>query len=254
MKMPLITDRVEGMDAPPAIIATLSGATVRYDSHAALAGVSLDITRSAVTVVVGHNGSGKSTLLGVLAGTTPLESGSLTWRGFDAAPGRVAFVPQHALLPEGFPMTVGAAVAMGRWVPGASRPRILSRAKRLTTRTRGHAAMHHDALVEDAIGRLGLSHLRGRLLGQLSGGQRQRTLLAQGIAQGTDVLLLDEPTAGVDDESRARIADCLAALAGQGKTVVVASHDAQEIGAADAVVALRDGRVIPGGLDGPLRH
>lgn len=239
MKTLLITDRVARMAA----LLTLSNATVRYDAHAALADVSLEVRRSAITVIVGHNGSGKSTLLGVLAGTTPLTSGALEWHDFDARPGSVAFVPQHARIPEAFPLTVGAAVAMGRWGRAGTRTRAKSwhRGRNAQTRTR-------DAeLVDTAIEQLGLGELRGRLLSQLSGGQRQRALVAQGIAQDTEALLFDEPTAGVDAESSARIAACLAALADRGKTVVVASHDADEIAAADAVVALRDGRVIRGG-------
>ncbi len=239
MKMLLITDRVMLMAA----LTTLTDATVRYDSHAALAGVSLEIGRAAITVVVGHNGSGKSTLLGVLAGTTQLTSGSLNWRHFDNSPGRVAFVPQHARLPEAFPMTVGAAVAMGRWGSRRGRPRAPRRRDWREGR-RGHDAQH----VRDALEQLGLEPLRGRLLGELSGGQRQRALVAQGIAQDTELLLLDEPTAGVDAESSERIAACLARLAARGRTIVVASHDAGEIAAAGAVVALRDGRLVPGDL------
>ncbi|PPG29905.1 metal ABC transporter ATP-binding protein [Pseudoclavibacter sp. RFBB5] len=220
-----------------AALTTLANATVRYDSHEALAGVSLEIARAAITVVVGHNGSGKSTLLGVLAGTTPLTSGSLEWHDFDASPGRIAFVPQHARLPEAFPMTVGAAVAMGRWAERA-RTGIRLRRRAHADGRRSSDAQH----VREAIEQLGLGPLRGRLLGELSGGQRQRTLIAQGIAQDTELLLLDEPTAGVDAESNERIATCLAALAARGRTIVVASHDAHEISAADAVITLRDGR------------
>lgn len=238
MKTLLITDSVACMAA----LITLANATVRYDAHAALSDVSLEVRRSAITVIVGHNGSGKSTLLGVLAGTTPLTSGTLEWHDFDARPGSVAYVPQHARLPEAFPLTVGAAVAMGRWGRTGGRPSASS-----WHWGRGARARVRDAeLVDAAIEQLGLGELRGRLLSQLSGGQRQRALVAQGIAQDTEALLFDEPTAGVDAESSARIAACLAALAEQGKTIVVASHDAGEIAAADAVVALRDGHVIPG--------
>lgn len=252
MKTLLITDRVVDM----ALLTTLSNATVRYDSHVALADVSIEISRAAITVVVGHNGSGKSTLLGVLAGTTPLTSGSLQWHDFDASPGRIAFVPQHARLPDGFPMTVEAAVAMGRWAGRRGLPGIFGRHGD-RRRSEGRSGADH---VEAAIELLGLGPLRGRLLGELSGGQRQRSLLAQGIAQDTELLLLDEPTAGVDTDSSARIAECLEALTASGKTVVVASHDAHEIAAAGAVLALRDGHVVSdttaegARLTGSLRH
>ncbi|WP_181064206.1 metal ABC transporter ATP-binding protein [Pseudoclavibacter sp. AY1F1] len=231
-----------------AVLTTLSDATVRYDSHAALAGVSLEIQRAAITVVVGHNGSGKSTLLGVLAGTTALTTGSLEWQDFDASPGRIASVPQHARLPEGFPITLEAAVAMGRWANRRGVPRVFARRGGPTPGAgRSERVRRPDSEhVREALEQLGLSPLRRRLLGELSGGQRQRTLVAQGIAQDTELLLLDEPTAGVDAESSARIAVCLETLAARGKTIVVASHDAHEIASADVVVALRNGRMAPG--------
>ncbi|WP_424463056.1 metal ABC transporter ATP-binding protein [Pseudoclavibacter helvolus] len=222
------------------VLASLADATVSYDTHDALAAVSLEIQRGAVTVVVGHNGSGKSTLLGVLAGTTALSSGTLDWADFDPSPGRIGFVPQHAKLPERFPMTVQAAVAMGRWARRTNPDARWWRARR-------NGRTHADAqLTAEAIEALGLAGLRRRLLSELSGGQRQRALIAQGIAQDTELLLLDEPTAGVDDESSQRIAECLAGLAARGKAVVVASHDTDEIAAADAVITLRDGRVVGG--------
>lgn len=238
MKTLLITDRLFRMS----LLTTLSNATVRYDTHTALAGVSLDIRRAAITAVVGHNGSGKSTLLGVLAGTTPLTSGTLEWRDFDASPGRIAFVPQHARLPEAFPMTVEAAVAMGTWADRRGRSSPTARPGSRWQRGR----RTETELVGDALERLGLDPLRGRLLGELSGGQRQRALVAQGIAQDTELVLLDEPTAGVDAESSAQIAACLEELTARGKTVVVASHDEHEIEAAEVVLTLRDGRMQPG--------
>lgn len=238
MKTLLITDRVMRMS----LLTTLTNATVRYDSHAALAGVSLEIRRAEITAVVGHNGSGKSTLLGVLAGTTSLTSGTLEWQDFDASPGRIAFVPQHARLPEAFPMTVEAAVAMGTWADRRARESLPGR--RGTWGKRGRRP--DIERVHEALQQLGLDSVRGRLLRALSGGQRQRTLIAQGIVQDTDLLLLDEPTSGVDAESSARIAACLEGLTARGKTIVVASHDADEIAAAGAVLTLRDGRRVPG--------
>lgn len=90
---------------------------------------------------------------------------------------------------------------------------------------------------------MGLTDLATRRLDTLSGGQRQRTLLAQALAQESDLLLLDEPAAGLDETSQAEISRALAQISAAGVTVVQATHDLDEAGRADHCLLLRDGQL-----------
>ncbi|WBB62507.1 zinc ABC transporter ATP-binding protein AztA [Streptomyces sp. WMMC500] len=213
--------------APPARTARLqvSGLCAGYPGRTVLHEISTDIPELATTALVGPNGSGKSTLLGVLAGVIHPTSGELRRAG-DRPP---AFVPQRGAVGDTLPLTVRQTVEMGRW--GERGPW-----RRLTRRD--HAA------VDTALDRLGIRDLASRQLGELSGGQRQRTLIAQGLSQESDLLLLDEPTTGLDPEARERIGALLAALVADGVTVVQATHDLESARAADACLLLRDGRLV----------
>jgi zinc/manganese transport system ATP-binding protein len=193
----------------------------------ALHGVHARIPRAMVTAIVGPNGAGKSTLLDVLAGVLAPTAG-----GVERIVGRSpAYVVQRSAAPDTLPITVRATVEMGRW---ASR----GPWRRLTTLDR--------AVVEDCLHRLGVQDLADRPLGALSGGQRQRVLVAQGLAQESDLLLLDEPAAGLDAEARACIDEALAAATADGVTVVAVTHDPDAAERADHRIALHDGRVVAG--------
>jgi zinc/manganese transport system ATP-binding protein len=170
-------------------------------SRPALHGIHARIPRARVTAVLGPNGSGKSTLLDVLAGVLAPISG-----GVERIVGRTpAYVVQRSTAPDTLPITVRATVAMGRW---ASR----GPWRRLTARDR--------AVAEDCMRRLGVQDLADRPLGRLSGGQRQRVLVAQGLAQESDLLLLDEPAAGLDTQARRFIDEAVTRAAADGVTVV----------------------------------
>ncbi|MEU0652166.1 zinc ABC transporter ATP-binding protein AztA [Streptomyces albogriseolus] len=201
-----------------------SGLCAGYPGRPVLRGVSARIPKSASTVLVGPNGSGKSTLLGVLAGMIRPTSGDLHRTG-DRPP---AFVPQRGAVGDTLPLTVRQTVEMGRW--GDRGPW-----RRLTRRD--------QATVDAALDRLEIQDLASRQLGELSGGQRQRALIAQGLAQESDLLLLDEPTTGLDPEARERIGTLLTALVADGVTVVQATHDLEAARTADACLLLRDGRL-----------
>ncbi|MGW9458935.1 ABC transporter ATP-binding protein [Streptomyces griseus] len=183
------------------------------------------ITALAMTALVGPNGSGKSTLLGVLAGVIDATSGQLRYAE-DCPP---AFVPQRGAVGDTLPLTARQTVEMGRWGE-----RGLWR--KLTRKDR--------TVVDSALERLGVADLAGRQLGELSGGQRQRVLIAQGLAQQSDLLLLDEPTTGLDPEARTRITALLADLVADGTTVVQATHDLEAARSAHACLLLADGRLI----------
>ncbi|MFJ6440639.1 zinc ABC transporter ATP-binding protein AztA [Streptomyces sp. NPDC091649] len=201
-----------------------SGLCAGYSGRPVLRQVSGEISALAMTVLVGPNGSGKSTLLGVLAGVIKPTSGDLLRTG-DRPP---AFVPQRGAVGDTLPLTVRQTVEMGRW--GERGPW-----RRLTA--------HDHATVDTALDRLGIGDLASRQLGELSGGQRQRALIAQGLAQESDLLLLDEPTTGLDPEARERIGALLTALVADGLTIVQATHDLEVARAADACLLLQDGRL-----------
>lgn len=198
--------------------------TVRFDGGDAVRDVALTIETGRHTVIVGPNGAGKSTLLEVLAGVREPTAGVVRRRAT-----HVAFVPQRAAVPAGLPLSVHDVVAMGAW----GRVGVW---RRLGPSGRSR--------IETALDRLDIASLARHPFAALSGGQRQRTLLAQGLARGADLLLLDEPTTGLDAASSARIRRVLAEEAGRGVAVVCVSHDDDLIADADRVVRLAGGRIV----------
>ena len=201
---------------------TLRQIRVSHGATVALDGVSASIPAGRVTALAGANGSGKSTLLGVLAGIQPWQGGERL------AAGRIALVLQRSAAPDTLPLTVFETVSMGRWAHrGLWRP--LSGSDR--------------AVIAVSIEALGLTGLERRPLGELSGGQRQRALVAQGLAQRAEVLLLDEPAAGLDGDALLLIDRAIRAEADRGAAVVCATHDPEVIRRADHVIRLAAGRV-----------
>ncbi|WP_368733272.1 zinc ABC transporter ATP-binding protein AztA [Streptomyces alkaliphilus] len=181
-----------------------------------------------ITTVVGGNGAGKSTLLGVLAGVINVTGGTLTRDGV----GRVAHVMQRTDVPDALPLTVRETVAMGRW-------------ERLGPWRRARAEDRRR--VAETMAELGIEGLADRRLDELSGGQRQRTLVAQALVQDADLLLLDEPTTGLDAAARADILGVLDGLPARGVTVVHATHDPEAAHRAGHCLALDAGAVVAGG-------
>lgn len=209
------------LPSPPAI--TGRGLCFAHDGHDVLHDVHVDLARGRVTAIAGPNGAGKSTLVELLAGVRRPRCGTVERRG------TVALVVQRPTVPDTLPVTVRDVVAMGTW----SRHR----------RRHGRRATSWDA-VASAIAEVGLTGLEERPLSALSGGQRQRALLAQGLVQQADVLLLDEPATGLDAASRERTRAVLAREAARGAAVACVTHDEAGIEAADHVLRLDDGRVL----------
>lgn len=199
-----------------------------YDGRDVLHDVSARFSPGSVTAVTGPNGSGKSTFVELLAGVRSPR------RGVIDRDGRLALVVQRPSTPDALPVTVHDVVAIGTWGRTRSRDR-----GRLGSRR----ADRRDAVAE-AIDRVGLTGLEQRTFGELSGGQRQRALLAQGIVQKTEILLLDEPAAGLDAASRQRTREILAEEAARGATIVCVSHDEESIAAADHVIRFDAGRIL----------
>jgi zinc/manganese transport system ATP-binding protein len=207
----------------------LTDVSAGYAGRPVLHEVTAHVPELTLTSLIGPNGSGKSTLLGVLAGVIDTTSGTLERDGARAP----AFVPQRSAVSDALPLTVRQTVEMGRW--GDRGPW-----RRLTRQD--------HATVDTALERLGVTALARRQLGELSGGQRQRTFIAQGLAQGADLLLLDEPCTGLDPEAREGIEALLTGLVAEGTTVVQATHDLESARTGGHCLLLREGRI---GAAGP---
>ena len=201
--------------------------SVKYGSVPALTGIDATFPPGTVTALIGHNGSGKSTLLQVLAGiVTPTSGTVFTDRR------RVSYVPQRSDVNDRMSITVGEVVAMGTW----PRRGLFGRAD---------ARDRHS--IDMALERLQLTSLRLRRLSTLSGGQRQRTLLAQALVENGDLVLLDEPTTGLDAEAR-EIIDCVVDdEAARGAVVVMATHDMDDARRAHATLTLGRGEILVSG-------
>lgn len=178
--------------------------TVAYGSNVALENVTMHVRRGEFVGVVGPSGSGKTSLLRAITGAVSAARGSV-----EVAPGvRIGYVPQVESVDWNFPITVGEVLAMtrvGRWWP------------KITTQERSEMA--------EVLSSLGLGGLEGRHIRELSGGQQQRVFIARAMFAKPDVLVLDEPTSGVDVRTRHEILHLLRDLHSRGSTIVLTTHD-----------------------------
>ncbi len=162
--------------------------------------------------IIGPNGSGKSTLIKTVLGLIKPLKGDVSILGTEGSPERhlVGYTPQSELVDWDFPVTVADVALMGRY----SRRGLFRR----TTKEDREAADGSLELVK-------MFDLRDRLIGELSGGQRRRVLLARAMAHNPELLLLDEPMAGLDASTQHQLLDLLDELRGKGATVVLSTHD-----------------------------
>jgi zinc transport system ATP-binding protein len=207
--------------------------SIGYEGRAAVHGVSLAVRPGEVVAIVGPNGSGKSTLVRGMLGLADVLHGRVLLFGQDGATfadhGRVGYVPQRHTVAGAIPSTVSEVVASGR----LPRKRIwerMTRADRLAVRA--------------AIDEVGLGAQRKSPVGILSGGQQRRVLIARALASEPDVLVMDEPTAGVDVENQQALATTLARLAGSGHTMIIVTHELEALSTVvTRVVSVGGGRV-----------
>lgn len=194
--------------APPVRAA---GLWAGYDGVAALEDLSFSIERAHRVAVVGPNGAGKTTLFRVIAGVLHPSRGSIEIHGHQAGEHVcVGYVPEHSQVNLDFPVNVGDVVMMGR-----VREIGLLRRPRRSDWSR----------VERALDSVGMRDLQAGHFGSLSAGQRQRVFLAQAVAQGAEIVLLDEPMAGLDVPSQEALLAILDQLRSASITVLVATHD-----------------------------
>ena len=194
----------------------------------ALSGVAFEAHGGEVVAVLGPNGGGKSTLFRALLGELPYRRGTVELAG------RPAYVPQTERARLDFPVSALDVALMGAYgrTPWFRR---LARADRAAARA--------------AIARVGLEAEANERFGALSGGQRQRVLIARALVQDAPVLLLDEPLSGVDAPSAARIEALFDELRGEGRTLLVATHDARQARAWQRVLCLNRAQVAFGAAD-----
>jgi ABC-type Mn2+/Zn2+ transport system ATPase subunit len=179
--------------------------------------VSLEVAPGSFAALIGPNGAGKSTLLKLLLGVLKPRQGKISILG--RPPGEqgqpIGYVPQGINLPRGFPLSVLDVVIMGRygnlgpfrWPGGEDRKRS-----------------------QDALDSVGMLHLRNRRFQDLSGGQQQRVLIARALVGDPCLLILDEPTAGLDPAARARFYGQICDLQrARGLTLFCASHDVEDV-------------------------
>ena len=197
----------EGHDA-----LNLRGVTISYGAKPAVFAVDMTVPRGSMMAIVGPNGAGKSTLLKGALGIVPLLAGSAAIFGqpIGRARDRFAYVPQRASVDWDFPTRVIDVVLMGGY-------RRLGWLGLTTKRERD--------IARECLDRAGMSAFADRQIGALSGGQQQRVFLARALAQQADLLILDEPFAGVDAATESAIIEVLRGLKAEGKTILAVHHD-----------------------------
>ncbi|WP_147136947.1 metal ABC transporter ATP-binding protein [Stackebrandtia albiflava] len=192
----------------------VKSAVVGYDDRPVLRGVDLSVEPGEAVALLGANGSGKSTLVRAALGLVPLSAGTAALFGVPVARfrqwRRIGYVPQRLGAGGGVPATVAEVVAAGRlahrripWPAGAKDRRI----------------------VAEALEAVGLADRAGDAVGTLSGGQQQRVLIARALATRPDLLVMDEPTAGVDAANQELFATLLADRLAHGCGVLLVAHE-----------------------------
>ncbi|MEX0800532.1 MAG: metal ABC transporter ATP-binding protein [Dehalococcoidia bacterium] len=196
--------------APPAV--EVEGLHAGYGRHVALEDVTFSVELGCLAGLVGPNGSGKSTLLRVMLGLHKPWRGEVRIFGRAGSAGRrrIGYAPQAELVDWAFPVTVQDVVLMGRYGR-------LGLVRRPGKRDRDIAM--------DSLQRVHMADLAARRIGELSGGEQRRMLIARALAQEADLVLLDEPLAGLDATAQHDLLNLLEELRREDKTLFVATHD-----------------------------
>src|SRR5919106_2558145 len=211
--------------APAALVAR--GIVKRYGRQPALRGVDFEAQPGELLAVIGPNGAGKTTLLSILAGIVRADEGEV-----HLPRGEIGWVPQQAAL---------------------YRRLTVEENLRLSARLEGHADV--EASVARMLDQIGLADRRHDQVARLSGGNQQRINIAIGLLAQPVVLLLDEPSAGLDPRQRARLWEFVSGLAAGGTTVIFSSHNIQEAERyGERLLVLADGERLFDGGPGELRE
>jgi zinc transport system ATP-binding protein len=227
-----VTQRHVPASEPPVVDVVAAG--VSLGGRPIVRDIDVTVRRGEVVALLGANGSGKSTLVKAMVGLYPLTTGHVSLFG-DALGEfrqwhRLGYVPQRSTITQGVPSTVAEVVAAGR----------LSRRGPLVPQRR-----EDRVAIGEALEAVGLADRAHHQVSTLSGGQQQRVLMARTLAGQPELLVLDEPNAGVDQASQEAIAATLASLTGGGATIVVVLHELGPF--ADLIqrtVVLSEGRLV----------
>ena len=215
------------MEAPARTALEARGLSKSFGERKALRGVGFEVAAGELLAVIGPNGAGKTTLLSILAGVTRADAGEIDLPGGD-----VGWVPQQAALYRR--LTVEENLL-------------------LFARLEGHDDPHRS--VAEMLELTGLGERRDEAVARLSGGNQQRINIAIGLLAKPVVLLLDEPSVGLDPRQRARLWEFVSGLAGRGTTVIFSTHDIQEAERyGRRLLVLADGESLFDGPAEPLRE
>jgi zinc transport system ATP-binding protein len=233
------TEPVEIDERDDQVVVRLRDVSIGYGERTVVRDADLTVRRGDVLAVLGANGSGKTTLVRGLLGLATVMSGEALVLGDQVGSrrtrGRVGYVPQRQTVVGTIPSTVREVVASGR----------LPRRPLLGRRT----AADREA-VRRAIEAVDLEPWADRDIAELSGGQQRRALIARALASEPDVMIMDEPTAGVDRASQRALAASIARLVDAGVTLLVVTHEVGPMaGVITRSVVVSDGRIVH---DGPL--
>lgn len=219
-----MSDRPDAGDGGRPVLVARS-LSVGYDGRAVLSGIDAFLVPGRSVALLGSNGSGKSTLLRTIAGLVPPVDGVVEVLGGrpGSSPDGVGYLSQFH--PSGFVLPLRAidVVRMGRF---GLRGRF------------SRASAHDEETVRTAMERMGVSHLANRPLRSLSGGQQQRVYLAQVLAREAKLLVLDEPTAGLDAAGREAYLAAMQVELGRGAALVTSTHDVGEAVSCDRTMLL----------------
>jgi ABC-2 type transport system ATP-binding protein len=205
------------MPAGDQAVIEVQGLGKRFGERWALRDVSFETHPGELLAVIGPNGAGKTTLLSILAGIREPDAGEVS-----CAPGEIGWVPQQPALYKR--LTVAENLLLFARLEGVADP---------------------EAVLEEMLGQTGLAERRDDPVGSLSGGNQQRVNIAIGLLARPAVLLLDEPSSGLDPRHRERLWDFILALAGGGTAVIFATHDLQEAARhSDRLLLLGDGEAL----------
>lgn len=213
----------------------VTGLYCRYAMTHALCGVTFTVEPGDYVGIVGPNGSGKSTLVKALLGIAQSDEGEISLFGTPLSDfndwHKVGYLPQNLnLFNPIFPATVSEVVGLG----------LLSAKKFPKRMTRPDAVR-----IEETLEQMGIAELRRRLIGDLSGGQQQRVMLARALVNHPDLLILDEPTAALDPETRDRFYALLAEInRTSGTTLILVTHDSATVGACASKLLYLDKKLV----------
>ena len=191
---------------------TSEGCCVEFGNELVLDDLTFSVTEGSLVAVVGPNGGGKTTLFNVISGLIPVTHGSIKIKGLSPqeSEGVIGYVPQNENVNWNFSLTARQIVTMGLTKKNSFLP--------ITSKK-------NKVLIENSLDKVGLLDRIDDRVEEMSGGQRQRVFIAKTLAQGAEILLLDEAFSGVDVGSQEDLINVLKKLREDGKTILMATHD-----------------------------